>query len=246
MEMYNVGNRIVNNYLYKIRDGYVLIDTGYEHSFSNFISKIKSKGIYPNDISFVFLTHAHDDHAGFLNQLLQCDSNIKVIVHPKALETLYRGQNSFEGGCTSFLALIFCNLMGFFGKGEHRFPPYSEQFKNRLIVLSEENWKDVEHILSGKIYETPGHTNDSISLLHRNGILFCGDAAMNGLPSRHKITIWVENKKEFIASWKRIIDLHPLVILPAHGKAFEYKQLIKNMRYAENMLLRSLLPKRLI
>lgn len=242
MELLNVGNRIVNNYLYKIQDGYVLIDTGYEHSFSNFLRKIKSKGIYPNDISFVFLTHAHDDHAGFLNLLLQSSSNVKVIVHPKALESLYRGQNSFKGGCTSYLALKFCHLMGLMGKGEHFFPPYSAEFNNRLIVLSEENWNNVEQVLGGKIYETPGHTGDSISLLYRDGTLFCGDAAMNGLPSRHKITIWVENKKEFIDSWKRIIDLHPTVILPAHGKAFAYKQLIKNIRYAENMLLRPLIP----
>ncbi len=240
MELINVGNRIINSYLYKIQDGYVLIDTGYEHSFSGFIKKIEKKGISPNDISYIFLTHAHDDHAGFMNQLLRINPVLKVIVHPKALEILYRGQNSFHGGCTSHLALGFCHLMALMGKGDHYFPPCDVEFENRFIILSEENRNSTEQIIGGKIYETPGHTADSISLLHKEGTLFCGDAAMNGLPSRHRITIWVENKEAFIDSWKQIIDLHPAAVLPAHGKAFSYEQLIKNLRYAKDMFLRPL------
>ena len=32
MEIYNVGNRVMNTYIYPIATGYVMIDTGYEHS----------------------------------------------------------------------------------------------------------------------------------------------------------------------------------------------------------------------
>ena len=33
MEIWNVGNRIVNTYIYQIEDGYIMIDTGYDNRF---------------------------------------------------------------------------------------------------------------------------------------------------------------------------------------------------------------------
>ena len=32
MKIYNVGNRVMNTYLYRVKDGYLMIDTGYENS----------------------------------------------------------------------------------------------------------------------------------------------------------------------------------------------------------------------
>ena len=58
------------------------------------------------NIKYIFLTHAHDDHAGFLNELLGRNKELKVIMSNKAMTTLKRGQNSFEGGCSTFLAWI--------------------------------------------------------------------------------------------------------------------------------------------
>lgn len=68
--MLNAGNRIVNNWIYPIKDGYVVIDTGYENGFKKFKKNISKLHIKLDDIRYVFLTHAHDDHAGFLNQFL--------------------------------------------------------------------------------------------------------------------------------------------------------------------------------
>ena len=70
MQINNLGSRIVNAYLIPEKDGYVLIDTGYEDGFKNFSKKLSNAGIDPHKISYVFLTHAHDDHAGFLNDIL--------------------------------------------------------------------------------------------------------------------------------------------------------------------------------
>ena len=35
MVIYNVGNRVMNTYIYHAPEGYVMIDTGYEHSLKN-------------------------------------------------------------------------------------------------------------------------------------------------------------------------------------------------------------------
>lgn len=97
--MFNAGNRIINTWLYPIQDGFVLIDTGYENGFKHFKKRISKFNIKIKDIRYIFLTHAHDDHVGFLNQILDESPNTKIVMHDKALEILYKGQNSFIGGC---------------------------------------------------------------------------------------------------------------------------------------------------
>ncbi|MBQ7153471.1 MAG: MBL fold metallo-hydrolase [Clostridia bacterium] len=99
----NLGNCIVNNYLISSEAGLILIDTGYAGGFPHFQRMLAKNRIRPDEIKYVFLTHAHDDHAGFLNEVFAA-TDAAVILHPKAVERLKRGQNSFEGGCSSRLA----------------------------------------------------------------------------------------------------------------------------------------------
>jgi glyoxylase-like metal-dependent hydrolase (beta-lactamase superfamily II) len=138
LEVINLGNRIVNTYLTKIKNGYLLIDTGYSEQFPGFYKKITANNIDLQEISYVFLTHAHDDHAGFLNDIL-ASTNAKIILHKNALEGLHKGQNSFAGGCSGKLALVFCKAMSLFGKGQHKFPSLKEQFVDRCIVVDDNN-----------------------------------------------------------------------------------------------------------
>ena len=116
MDVYNAGNRVMNTYIYGVLDGYIMIDTGYEHSLKNVEKRAMKQGIMFSQIRYVFLTHAHDDHAGFLNELLWKYPNIKVIISDRAMATLLRGQNSFQGGCSSLMALAFCKIMELIGK----------------------------------------------------------------------------------------------------------------------------------
>lgn len=231
----NFGNRIVNCWAYQIDSGYVIIDTGYESNYKTFNRKLKANTIAIDQIKYCFLTHAHDDHAGFINQLLSDNQSVKVIMSGKGIETLREGQNSFVGGCTSKLALAFCNLMRLFGKGQHTFPPIKSEHESRLIIISDDNRARLEQELNGKIVETAGHTSDSISLLLNNGYLFCGDAAMNGFPSRHNITIWAEDGTAFLKSWQKIISLQPTKIFSGHGKPFAVKRLENNFKFAQNI-----------
>lgn len=194
MKIYNAGNRVMNTYLYRIKDGYVMIDTGYKNSYQKYTISMKQQGISWDDVKYIFLTHAHDDHAGFLKEVLDKHPNITCIISDKSFSVLAKGQNSFKGGCSSKLALFFCYIMKVFGNGEHLFPAINETYTNRLLEITKDNISEVERMLSGKILFTPGHTRDSISLRVQN-IIFCGDAAMNGMPSLHRITIWIENKK---------------------------------------------------
>lgn len=228
MKIYNAGNRIMNTYLYQINDGYVMIVTGYENSYQKCSSSMKRQGISWDDVRYIFLTHAHDDHAGFLKEILDKHLDIACIISDKAFPVLARGQNSFNGGCSSRLALLFCFIMKILGKGKHLFPAVSEAYANRLISITNDNITEIENILSGKILFTPGHTADSISLKVKD-LIFCGDAAMNGVPSLHRITIWIENKKEFENSWQVLLSENAEYIYPAHGNRF--KETVNKMNY---------------
>lgn len=221
MTIYNIGNRVVNNYLFAIDEGYILIDTGYENGFARFQRNLKKLNIQPSEIKFIFLTHAHDDHAGFLNKVLAI-TNTKVILHPKAIERLKSGQNSFEGGCSSMLAYIFCKLFALFGKSGHKFPPIKDEYLNRLITTDSQEFRNLN--LPIQAIETSGHTADHISLL-KDGILFCGDAAMNGFPSIKRNIIWIENLQDYRKSWEKMIAFNPAKIYPSHGKPFDVNDL---------------------
>ncbi|MBR4838827.1 MAG: MBL fold metallo-hydrolase [Bacteroidales bacterium] len=234
MKIYNLKNRIANNYIVGLDEGgYVLIDTGYVEGYHNFLQQFEKTGVSPKDIKYVFLTHAHDDHAGFLNDVLAL-TDAKVILHPKAIERLLKGQNPFIGGCSSRLAWLFCQILKLFGKGEHKFPPIKEEYLNRLITIDSEEFKSLS--LPFEVIETPGHTADHIALL-KDGILFCGDAAMNGFPSLKRVIIWIENLEQYKQSWDKMIALNPKMIYPSHGKPFPTKDLVKYQRHLNNIRL---------
>jgi len=71
MEIINVGNFMVNNYIIKTSKGYIVVDTGYAGNFNRFCKRLKEHGIALEEIKFIFITHAHDDHVGFLNELIR-------------------------------------------------------------------------------------------------------------------------------------------------------------------------------
>ena len=242
MEIRNVGNRIMNTWIYPVEDGWAMIDTGYENSYASVVKKLRGLLIQPEEIRHIFLTHAHDDHAGFLEEWMTKYPHTQVIAHEKSIEGLRKGQNRFVGGCSTLGAFLFCQLMALLGNSEHRYPRLSEEHLAKITTLNAENLTQMESKLNSKILFTPGHTEDSISLLV-DGNLFCGDAAMNGLPSSHKITIWVEDKAAFEKSWDVMLASRAKKIYPAHGSPFCPCELKKYKKYIAGLRLRPLKEK---
>ena len=242
MDIQNAGDRIMNTWLYPIEGGWVMIDTGYENSCQKVLKRLNKLLIKPDEVRYLFLTHAHDDHAGFLEEWMTKHPQTQVIAHEGAIDGLRRGQNSFDGGCSTLFAFLFCQLMTLIGNGEHRYPSLTEEHLEKIITINQNIMPEIEHVLQGKILFTPGHTADSVSLLV-DGNLFCGDAAMNGIPSSHKITIWVEDKSEFAQSWDTILASGAKKIYPAHGSPFLPNDLAANKHRLPVLHLRPLKEK---
>lgn len=228
----NVGNRISNVYLIDSNEGYILIDTGYEEYFRTFKCELHKKNISLNEIAYIFVTNAHDDHVGFLKQLME-ETTAQVIINNKSVKQLEKGQNSFDGACSSRLAWLFCQFMKLAGKSEHRFRPI--KVSNRFLIIDDQNKEKIEELLSAKIIELPGHTHDSIGLLFDDEILFSGDAVMNGLPSRYHIIIWIEDILEYKKSWQKLMTIDYSKVHPSHGKPILKESIISNYKSLEKI-----------
>ncbi len=60
-----------------------IIDTGTSHSIPYVLEALKAKGLRPDDVDYVILTHIHLDHAGGASQMMKLFANAKLTVHPR-------------------------------------------------------------------------------------------------------------------------------------------------------------------
>tara|TARA_Y100001936_G_C16086569_1_gene682186 strand:- start:3031 stop:3990 length:960 start_codon:yes stop_codon:yes gene_type:complete len=62
-----------------------LVDTGTLFSVSGVMQILSQKDIAPDNISYIFLTHIHLDHAGGAGEFMSLFPNAKLVVHPRAV-----------------------------------------------------------------------------------------------------------------------------------------------------------------
>lgn len=234
IKMYNIGGYIVKNYLLETPMGIIAIDTGYPGGLNKFKSRFEKRWKL-SDLKYIFLPHHHDDHAGFLNDLLEI-TGAKVILHPLAVQALEKGQSNDPSGAgySSVPASLFGKI-----KKDFSFPPV--HISDRSILVHSENDQLFEDMgLPIHIVFLPGHTPDSIGLFTpTDGKLFCGDAAMNAVISIARHTIWIEDADEFGRSWDKMLTLNPTKIYPSHGTPFLPKDLVKYRHFLDG---RKLIP----
>lgn len=224
MKITKLGTDFVNLWYLNHNGTRILIDTGYDTDFPLFCEHLAQIGDRVEDIDWLFLTHAHDDHAGFVNEILS-RSHAKAVASGKALAGLRRGQNGPGGGAPDQDAINLCMAMVKNGRGAHRFPPLAPEYEARFLWVTDETRASIEGQLGMRILDVPGHTEDSIALLTPAGALFVGDAAQNDAASNDRTTIWIGDLEQYIQSWREIIDLQPDMIYPGHGEPFPTEDL---------------------
>ena len=60
---------------------------------------------------------------------------------------------------------------------------------------------------------------------------------MNGYPSNHRVTIWVEDTKQFGESWDILLAKTADVLYPAHGRPFASTELRTNRYFIDKVKL---------
>lgn len=216
----------MRNYLLKLIDGYLLIDTSWPKNYKRFLRKIKKYNIQITDIKYLLLTHSHTDHTGFANDLL-IESGAKLIVHEKAVPLLRKGVMESEAEPTNrFMRVMFRFVHKIV---EASYPEITINDKQIIEIKKDIAISIPKEIgLKGKIIATPGHTNDSISLILEDGRGFVGDLCTNniwvfiGLGQKPPLNVGLEI---VFKSWEKLVTNGVKEIYPAHGKSFPVEKL---------------------
>lgn len=67
-----------------VEDGMAaIVDTGTNYSIPMLVEVLCQKGIVPEQLAYVIVTHVHLDHAGGAGEAMRCFPNAKLVVHPR-------------------------------------------------------------------------------------------------------------------------------------------------------------------
>jgi glyoxylase-like metal-dependent hydrolase (beta-lactamase superfamily II) len=223
-----------NVYLVPLSQGYAMVDNAYEHEYPQFLNYINDYGIDIQDIKYILLTHHHDDHVGFLNQITNENPEVKVILHKKTATLLASGSNNKSNGggiVNKRIYTLFRLKQLLTPEWNLSFPPYKVREHDIVIDADRYDLSELLGVTMIMIY-TPGHTSDSVTFIYSNNNAFCGDLASNFLnwAGANYLTLFNEDIDKVYASWQVLIDNNVDKILTAHGKPFNIKNLANNMR----------------
>ena len=188
MNILNVGYQSTNYYLIDIKGGKLLVDCGWPGTLPQFSAELKRKGISIRDINYLFVTHFHPDHAGMVQEL----KNLGV------RHILLDVQAAFVLPMTEFF--------------KTKNYPYIKITTNDSISLQvRESRKFFAEIgLQGEVIHTPGHSDDSVTLILDEGFVFTGDL--------HPVFMLPEEDMVSKVSWDTIRKHNIKTIFPGHGK----------------------------
>ena len=182
-------------YLVKGSKKVALIDASGKSEGKTIAKQIKELNLEPD---ILILTHSHWDHADGASNIRKIFPNIEIMASKTAVETL---KNATE-----------------FNKGFSDFASKSKPLTG-VSPLNDEEVIDLGD-LELTIFETPGHTNCSISIIdQKNKILFAGDSF--GYPMNEKLFFAPIMPPEFskttlIKSINKISALNYTSICAAH------------------------------
>ena len=225
-------------YLMECREGYLQVDTGYAQDYIAYRQFLEKQGIPLMSIRFLLLTHHHDDHAGYLNELTGDHPEVRIIAHSRAKKLLKQGENNKRNGgglLNRRIYLLFRLKQMLTPDWDLTFEPF--ELRDRDILVEERARElPAETGIEGLFLHTPGHSSDSISLLRNDGALFCGDLAANFLnwAGAHHATLFNEDVERLYDSWRRVLESGAQRVYPAHGAPFDAAVLREEIGYHRN------------
>lgn len=186
MNIVNVGYDSTNYYIVESHDGKLLIDCGWPGTLPKLMATLQRKGIALSEIKHLLVTHFHPDHAGLAQELkLQ---GIKFIVLECQTAFIPRFAEYFKGKNLPYV-------------------PITED-DNLLLELKNSREFLARIGLRGDILHTPGHSDDSVTLILDEGCAFTGDL--------HPSFMTIDDPRTS-ESWVKIRQHKITRVFPGHG-----------------------------
>lgn len=185
----NVGYKSTNFYVIGVGRTRLLVDLGWMGSLGMMRAELQRKGIALGDITHGFATHYHLDHAGLAQELKS--SGMLLIVTPEQVP--------------------FVPLMKRHAKPQDNLVDVVlDDGKTRVVPL-ESSRAFLKGIgIDGELVHTPGHSDDSVSLLLDDGSVFTGDLTTPGFATEDDIEVVTR-------SWQTLRDRGATTVYPGHG-----------------------------
>ena len=189
MNIVNVGYDSTNYYVLGASANRLLIDVGWPNTLPKLLATLKRKGIPLQAIGYLLATHYHPDHAGLAQELKA--KGMRLIVPEQQVAAI--------------------PILKTYMKPINRYVEIT--LHDNLVMPVSESRAFLKRIgIAGEIIATPGHSNDSMSLVLDEGAAFTGDLPPPGLGD-------VSADDSVRRSWKALQALRVTTIYPGHGPA---------------------------
>lgn len=181
----NVGYRSTNFWVISHGANRLLLDLGWPGMMGALTAELKRLGVPINEIRHGLATHYHMDHAGCAQDLK--NGGMKLIVADVQVAAIPLMKQHIKPN-QQFTDIVLTD--------------------NVVVKCAESRALLAKIGFAGEIVPTPGHSDDSISLLLDNGAVFTGDLTPPGFGG--------DNEDQVRASWQLLRDKGATTIYPAH------------------------------
>lgn len=189
MNLVTLAYQSTNHYLIDCRGGKLLVDAGWAGTLPQLKHGLDRYGIALADVRYVMLTHSHPDHAG-LTQEVKRASGAKLLIHERQMPYL-------------------SELLAFYQRRSGYEPIVVE--RGDLVVSDRDSREKLREIgIAGEIVWTPGHSEDSVSLVLDDGVAFVGDLHLPGQVDAEKLATTRE-------SWQKLLSLGVQTVYHGHA-----------------------------
>lgn len=218
-----INTGAVNVFLVRGGAGCVLVDAGNPGKANLILERLAERGVAPDDVRLILITHGHVDHFGSAAALRE-QTGAPVAIHAldadAARQGIHQPDSLHPTNRWIGLAMRFPFL---------RLPDRAPAFEPDVVF--EKEWRLDEYTLTllsasgvaGRVIHTPGHTPGSVSLLLDSGEAIVGDLVMGKLMGLIRkpgppIVAWdLERNRESV---RRLLALSPRVVYVGHGGPF--------------------------
>ncbi|MBX3061809.1 MAG: MBL fold metallo-hydrolase [Anaerolineae bacterium] len=186
LNILNVGYDSTNYYVLADSTPKLLIDVGWSGTLAKLQHQCKRLGIPLAQIKHLLVTHYHPDHAGLAQELKQLGVKLIVVDTQQTAIPLLRTHM----------------------KPEHKYVDIDLR-DNQVITLDNSRAFLSSIGIAGAIISTPGHSDDSITLILDDGAAFTGDLT--------NPVLILDPSEESGVSWDKIRAAGGKRIHPGHG-----------------------------
>lgn len=193
-----LGRSDVPIYLLRNKSDYILVEGGVSALYPKILNQLREIIIDLKAIKYWVITHSHFDHCGLLPILSQHLPEVKIFASKKAIKTFYNPK-----------AITY--IQQFNSKTLSESQDFSVDFTPnnlpKICSLEHGDTIDLEG-LSLRVFETPGHSDCSISLFDSlNGRLFVSDALGEIRSNDTWFPLCFENIDEYLNSIDLISEI---------------------------------------